>query len=76
MHKVFNYGYRKEEPEKYAKALREIHFLCSCGHTIMIPVQDQYKVCSYCGKKNLNTTKARFKYMLRKKMKQSEKNNN
>lgn len=66
MRKTYSYGYRKEQPEKYANALREIHFLCECGHTIMIPVQQQYKVCSFCGKKNLNTTKARFKYMLNK----------
>ena len=75
MGKSTNYGYKKENPEKYAKACEEIKMLCPvCQHTLMIPVYIQYKVCSWCGCKTLNNTKARFNYMLRKKMKENENN--
>lgn len=72
-----NYGFKKENPEKYANALEPIRMLCpNCKHSLMIPVFQQYKVCSWCGFKALNNTKARFEYMLRKKMNQNEENNN
>ena len=75
MRKVYNYGYRKEEPEKYAKGLQEIQLLCKCGHSIMIPVQDEDKICSYCGNKVKNGTWARFKYLYFKTRREKDKCN-
>ena len=65
--------YFKEQPQKYAKAMRDITYLCPvCKHSMVFPVWQTYKVCSWCGWKVRNNTKEHFKYMLRKKMKELE----
>ena len=48
---------------------------CKCGHSIIIPVWVNYRVCSYCGKRIRNNTKAWFKYQFKKKAKEIQDGN-
>ena len=51
---------------KYCKELEPCKVYCKCGHSIIFPVYDEYKICSHCGRKVKNTSKTRFRYLLLK----------
>lgn len=42
--------------------LEELKVKCECGHTLIMPVQENYLICSHCMKKVKNNTKAWFVY--------------
>lgn len=57
-----------QEVEKLAQVYNDhIKVKCKCGHTHILPVQVHFKICSHCGRKLRNDTKAYFMYQLRKK---------
>lgn len=43
--------------------IRECTCCCkNCGHSITFKATTKWTICSYCGHKALNNSKARFKY--------------
>lgn len=65
-------SWKEFEIEK--KNIIDTRLKCPCGHVIIFSVLNDYKICSWCGRKIINTTKARFKYMLKKKMEEENEN--
>lgn len=61
-------SYFKKELELHEQ-LKHLLVRCSCGHTMMMPVQEDSTICTHCGKKVLNNTKLHFMYKLRKELK-------
>ena len=58
----------KEEVELHEK-LKHLLVRCKkCGHTMLMPVQMDYTICTHCGNKVLNNTMLYFKYKLRKEI--------
>lgn len=55
-----------DDPAKYDKAVAEIKAKCKCGHTSVMPVFVDSKICSYCGSIIKNNSRGFFKYRLRK----------
>lgn len=45
---------------------------CKCGHSVIIPVYEDKKLCTYCNNYVHNNTPMRFKYYFRK-LKEGEK---
>ena len=35
---------------------------CVCGHSLPFGIKQPYKICTWCGRKVINNTKARFIY--------------
>ena len=58
---------------KYSDAMEELKVKCTCGHTTVMPVFVDKKICSYCGNIVKNNTKAYFIYKMRKELIKSEK---
>lgn len=55
--------FRKERKEAdYFKPLR---VKCKCGHVVTLPAYVDTLICSWCGNKLENNTKAHFMYKLR-----------
>ena len=66
---------KMSEIEKYYDNMKPCRVRCpKCDHSNTLPVFTSYKMCGYCGTKIINKTRARFKYMLRKTMKEMSKN--
>ena len=61
-------SYFREEIELHEQ-LKHLIVKCKCGHMMLMPVQQDFKICSYCGHKVLNNTKLYFLYKLRKELK-------
>ena len=66
---------QKREDEKILNAYTRLKVKCICGHTQVIPVFLDDKICTNCGRKLKNTTKLHFMYKMRKELR-NEKNKN
>ena len=64
----FNERRMKIVDQKGIDQLEELKVKCPCGHSLILTVQQDTTICSYCGRKVANTTKAHFKYKLRKEL--------
>lgn len=51
--------------DKVLSDLKELTVKCKCGKSVTFIYKQPYKICSECGRKVLNTTKAYFKYKLK-----------
>ena len=65
-------SWKEFEIEK--KNIIDTRLKCPCGHVIIFSVLNDYKICSWCGRKVKNKTKARFVYLLRKTMEDKNEN--
>ena len=54
-----------KEDSRIFDDLKELSVKCKCGKSIAFTYRQSYKICSECGRKVNNTTKAYFKYKLR-----------
>ena len=67
--KVGNYYHIKSRlwlnDDKVFNELSELTVKCKCGKSITFVYDQKYKICSECGRKVYNNTKAYFKYKLR-----------
>ncbi len=63
-----------ESPNKYSEKIQELRIKCKCGHSVNMPVYVSNNICSWCGRKIINNSKERFKYMLKKKMEEENEN--
>ena len=54
------------------KVKTQLTVKCKCGHSVIIPVYENKKLCTYCNKWVYNNTPMRFKYYFRK-LKEGEK---
>jgi hypothetical protein len=52
--------------------LEELRVACKCGHTVRMPVQRDYMICTHCSNKIYNNTKAYFTYKLRKEIQKTK----
>lgn len=71
--KYFEMKIKNIVDEKALSELEELKVKCECGHSMVMPVYIDSKICSYCGKKVKNNTKLYFMYKLRKELKNSGK---
>ena len=63
--------YKVENPNKYTDNLQDIKVKCpNCGHSFVIPVFLDTKICKHCNHKVHNNTKMYFDYKLKKMMKE------
>ena len=46
----------------HAKLQDETNQKCECGHTLTFGIKQPYKICTWCGRKVINNTRARFIY--------------
>lgn len=58
--------HKKSISDETLEKLEELKVKCKCGHTIIMPVQYDYIICSHCKRKVKNNTKEWFKYNLYK----------
>lgn len=65
--------YKYDTVAKYSDAMEELKVKCSCGHSTVMPVFVNQKICSFCGNIVKNNTKAYFLYKLRKELNKNEK---
>lgn len=66
-----------ENPSKFDERLEKIKVKCPfCGHTFIIPVFEDYKICSYCKKKVDNKTRVHFRFKMRKEIVKQKENTN
>ena len=65
---------RRNELDTYFDNTYDIRTVCKCGNRVKLPVMKSYIICDWCGRKIKNETKARFKYMLRRKLNESARN--
>ena len=68
MTKLYNSSIRQIIDEDALKKLKELSIKCECGHTFIMPVYQDFKICTNCGKKVQNNSLLYFKYKLRKEM--------
>lgn len=61
--------HKKSISDDALKELENLKVKCECGHTLIMPVQHDYLICSHCKRKVKNNTKEWFKYNLIKKLK-------
>lgn len=65
--------YKVENPDKYSDNLQDLKVKCpNCGHSFIIPVFIDSKVCKHCNHIVHNNSKLYFDYKLRKAMKEKE----
>lgn len=64
----------RNELDAYYNSTRDIRTICKCGNRIKLPVMKSYIICTWCGRKIVNKTKARFMYVLKKKMEEENGN--
>ena len=65
--------YRVERPFEYMDNLQELKVKCpTCGHSSVMPVFVDVKICNHCKHKVQNNTFTYFEYKLRKTMKERE----
>ena len=64
----------RNELDRYYSNTEDTRTICKCGNRVKLPVMKNYTICDWCGRKIINTTKARFKYMLKKKMEEENEN--
>lgn len=65
--------WRKSNDDKTLESIRRCTNYCpSCGHTIPMPVQINYTICSHCGTKVRNKSKAKFNYELKNAIRKIE----
>ena len=65
---------KRNELDRYYENTEDVRAICKCGHRAKLPVMKSYTICSWCGAKIVNNSKARFKYMLKKKMEEENEN--
>lgn len=70
--------YKVENSYKYLDSLQVLKVKCpNCGHSSVMPVFVDTKICSHCKHKIQNNTKEYFNYKLRKTIEnKGEKNGN
>ena len=63
----------KHDEERILEDLRECSTYCpNCKHTNVMMAKSKFCICSHCGKKVINQSKARFKYEFIKKTRKLE----
>ena len=66
-------NYRCEKPFEYLNKLQDLKVKClNCGHSSVMPVFVDTKICSHCKHKVINNSKEYFNYKLRKMVKEKE----
>ena len=65
---------KRNELDRYYKNTEDIRTICKCGNRVKLPVMKSYIICDWCGKRIENKSKARFKYMLRRKLNEDTRN--
>ena len=53
-------------------SISDITVKCKCDKSVVIPINREYTICKKCGRKVFNSTKAYFKYKLRKEIKNAK----
>lgn len=46
------------------RTIAEGKTLCVCSHNQLIPPNRERAICTYCGRTIINTSKARFRYIM------------
>ena len=64
----------RNDIDRYYSATEDIRTICKCGNRVKLPVMKSYIICDWCGRKIINDSKARFKYMLKKKLEEENDN--
>lgn len=54
----------KEDVKKIEDSIEDGKSLCVCSHKQLIPPNKKSDICTYCGRKIINTSKARFRYVM------------
>lgn len=73
MAKQTQYRHKGITDEKALTELEQLKVKCVCGHTQVMPVYLDKKICSFCGRKVINNSKLYFLYKLRKEIRKNEK---
>ena len=68
MTRLYNPYIRQIIDEDALKKLKELNVRCQCGHTFIMPVYVDSKICTNCGRKVQNNSLLYFKYKLRKEI--------
>lgn len=55
---------KKSKELMQEEELRECRAYCKCGHSIAFKASTPSTICSYCGHRVINNSKARFRYEL------------
>lgn len=63
-----NKVYRKDDFDKLSEAFEASKAICVCGHSQSIAPYHEKGICSYCFRTIKNNTKARFRYLLFKRL--------
>ena len=65
--------YKAEKPFEYMDKIQDLKVKCTnCGHTSVMPVYVDTKICNHCKHKIQNNSKEYFNYKLRKMVKEKE----
>lgn len=65
--------YKAEKPFEYMDKIQDLKVKCpNCGHTSVMPVYVDTKICNHCKHKIQNNSKEYFNYKLRKMVKEKE----
>ena len=55
---------QKNNDMKIHESITECTTKCKCGHSVVQRAKTKESICSYCGNKVKNNSKARFSYLL------------
>lgn len=63
---------KKNEYQRLTNDYEEAKVICKCGRRMPIPAYKSECRCGWCGRTVKNTSKARFKYVILREMKEKE----